>query len=478
MRIYGGRDDMDSVISLIDMIEYLVSETSWGQNTTCKKMLQLVYIECRELGTGLSNSDIGNILEEISDVNMMLAYFCCKLPHADNDQIKKLFLESVSHVDRVLIAKKHMSYDTKELYRKLLLRYFYLTDIYEDKRSSIAEVYGAVKEMSSITLLLAQINNNRLDTADIVFNAIKDKLYRRYALYFNKKSINDLDVSEEYVWTNVKRLEKDVPYIYCNNRNCAHYGKLGGTQIKVKGNKMICMKCGNTINEGSKLLPKSNSKKRRDIYEEFEKNLVYYSKGDEIIVHLYVFNRVSDCIDIFTDLICNNLPLEEFILYFSHKCNISREVIKNFLHGCFYQTFAFIDIDKKQMDRANAIQHCINQNPSGFIEFLVDLGLMNNEIEKILYTSTSFLGKRYSSMEGCLEFCDTGIQINLQKKSFAFFRVLTIICEIVLKEKVSEIKFINISNHLNFSKYEKLINYFIANEKYDIKRITYEKNEY
>lgn len=464
----------NSVSESIDIITYLIDNSSWGKNTTCKTMLQLVYDECRELEMSLSNSDINNIIEETSDVNMMLVYFCYKLPDGRNSQIKKLFLDSVVHANHWADQIKKTNCNTEELYRMVLSNYIYLTNVFEDADSAISNIYSAVKKIVIPSLVLVRVkNNNNPATIDMVFKTISNKLRRRYAVYFKESGETVVSASEDEVWKNEKALEKDFPFLYCNYDGCRCRGKLGGYNIQVKGKVIFCKSCGNVIERNSIVLPQNNSKQRRKTLEEFERNLVNFDNGDTIIVDLYVFNNVEDCIDIFSDLICNSLSLTEFISYFSKKCIVSEGSVERFLCKSFYRTFAFDkDTDGKQRQRAEALRHYIKQNPTEFINLIELLKLSRNELELILYSAMNYFRKYYHGYYWEKE--GSKIRIDFQKKIRSIFHVLMTLYEIVVSEKnVLEIELINLGNSLLIPNYKNLLNYIFVKGKYGIQRIIY-----
>lgn len=466
---------MKIVEKTIELIASLVNETTWGKITTGREMLKQVYDECCELGIGISNIDKENIMEEISDINMMLIYFCCKLPSANLDTIKNLFWEAIMFSRD---HKKNESYIIKNIYRKMVHQHYnHLRELYEDVDRTELEIYDEVKAMVVCSLLLAyMLSNGTARTIDEIFLAITDKLKKRYGLYFesNKESI---DVEEDW-WKKQKKIEKEMPYVFCQNAKCENYCRLGGKGLIHIQNKLFCKQCGKKIDRRSILMRNRDSQDRREAFEIICDNLVAYYKGDQMIIALYVFNRVNDCLEIFDDLLVNNFPLEALIVYFSNKNTVPQKTVKKFLCKCFYDTFAFNKEDKRKYLRAKSFRFYVIERPKELLRIGKSLGLSKAEMQKILFIILEFLKKNYCLSQEW-EYTDEEIWIDLMDKKHNIIWILLEIHEIIMRKKnISIIHIINSKRFINSTGYQELIDYFFVKNEFNIKRIVFEDESY
>lgn len=447
----------DIIDRTIEQIAYLVESTVWGKTNSSKKMLQLVYEECRELGASLSNIDIENQLEEAADVNMMLIYFCCK----QNWQLKdiKILFHDASHHQKT----KQKAFD---LYQMVLIYYGQLADAYEegDERS---EIYSLVGKISSLVLSIASIVGSDID---VVFDLILKKLRRRYPLFFGRqKCLSDL---EEDYWTSGKDAEKDRPYLFCTNSSCTCYGKLHADNIWASAKRIACVSCGS--GELSILLPQYNSKARRAAIEQFQKSLVCYQNGDSLIVNLYVFHCIEDVINIFTDFVCNRVILEEFVQYFSRKCAIEADVITGFLRSCFYQTFLFDHTDRKQRIRVDALRNYISNYPACFVRLILGLGVERGIAYQILLPAINYLSDRKQyNLDCCWKNSESAVFVDLRKKH-SIFHVFLLIRKAGGANRCLVLE--NIERDVQIEKYKSTIEYFFLNDRSGIRGIIYEGN--
>lgn len=454
----------------VDVIEYLVKETDWGRKTTSREMLCLVYGECRELGEGLLKMDAGNVIEEVADINMMLVYFCCKLPNPDVNAIRQLLEEAAACADRQREENACRGCGIQEEYHEILMDYSSLIHLYEAGSGRISELRDMIFSIAVSSLRLAVIKNNgKRNTVKKVFETISEKLHVRYAPYFDKQGA--AFVSDEAVWTAGKNREKDMPYFYCGNRECEEYGRFGKLHAVRDGRKMRCRSCGREIDRSSLFLPDRDSRSRRNLFEELEKGLLSYGKGDTMMIALYTLHHVKDCIDIFSELILNGFPLNAFVGYFSDSCRIPSEITKSFLGKCFYRTFTCGDTDGKQAERAKAVRRFMNRNPAGFLKLAEDFGLSKAEILEMISTASDVL-------RGSCPVCNTWYQssneiiINLYGKRHSFFQILLILQERMASEKqAAVIRITGTGQNRKWLDYQNILNDLFADEENGIQEI-------
>ena len=465
--------DLDQINKTIDLIAYLISNTIWGQNTSSKNMLKLVYNECRELGMSLSNTDVENTIEEIADVNMMLAYFCCKLPGYKSDDVKDLFRNSAINGKRL----SNNGVGTKNFYRMILINYGNLIHVFEesagrDTQELYKEVGGIVA--SAITLACTVCPND-LNVISTIFEAISIKLKSRYPAFF--RDLTEAPIfSEEKSWKIAKKREKDKPYIYCSNPKCTYCGKLYSGNIQIISEKATCQSCGTDVNQTSILLPQYSSEVRRIILEDFEKNLRNYCAGDRLVANLYVYRNPNNCIAIFSDLIYHHITLTEFVRFFSVKCAVKICQVKNFLRICFYGTYSFDVTTPQKLSRANAMRGYINNYSAELISLLIELDIGRKDAKKILYPTLSYLANKYPT-KCCWNFSNENLYIDVKGKH-TFFSILLIMNEIIQSKRIAtNVIFQNANKNLSTKALEALISYFFIDDMNAFKRISFESGD-
>lgn len=430
-----------SITKAVEIIKYLIFNTSWGKRTSSKEMLILISNECKELEFGIVINDIKNVMEEVSDINMMLMYFCFKLQSKSFENIKKLFEEAATEVERISIS----DLNAKDVYKSMYSGYKQLINKFEIEQDNFKEMYEIVKIISRDSLSIACIMSNKCkaEVINMVFNLIISKLKRRYAPHFKEQvNKNDITFLEEENWNFGKELEKDIPFMYCNNSLCKHYKKVGISNVQFNNDRVICVTCNSIVDREYILLSHLTSKKRRNILEELDNSILKYSKGDDFKPYLYIYNNADDYLDVLIFLVDNIYPLDEFLLFLTKRNNVLLQVVKEFISKCTYNIF--IDANKviKGKKREITIRHCINENLSYFLDVLTANGLGRNMIKNLIFYSVDCL---YSKKDVNIPVIDgKKITINLSSRHTVF----TVIKEIknVLDDINESIEYICIQN--------------------------------
>lgn len=451
----GENMENNLIDETIDLISFLIANTSWGQRTSSEEMLKLLYEECRELESSLNSADLRNIVEEAADVNMMLAYFFCKLPESNLYDIKCLFKDASNNKDYLYESER-------ELYRNLLINYKRLTDLFEGtyKISDLNKYAGLMISCTYLmTSKISQLSNNT-SFIDMIFSAVIEKLQRRYPGYF-KQTLGSTNInSEEQNWTFGKKNEKNMLYSYCDNPCCEFFKKIGKKNLEIADNHLRCKICGKNISLNSLLLPEHTFKERRTILETLESYFIKFGQGDQLAPSLYAYYDIDDYIVIISYLLSGEISPSEFTGFFSSKCLISTEIIRDFLRICFYNAFSLEFPSKKPTECAKKIQTYIYNFPNELIDLLIYLRIDGD----ILLNPLERFSNKYS-INSCWKFDSNQTwEIDLKGKK-SIFTILLIIKRLVTSEQVTKIILRNISNCVCICKFKQIIDYIFINNK-------------
>lgn len=442
----------------IELISFLIANTSWGKKTSCEEMLKLLYEECRELELSLNSADFSSIVEEASDVNMMLAYFFCKLPESNLHDIKSLFKDVANN-------KNYVSRSNRELYRDLLINYSRLTDLFEGTYK-VSALNKCAETIILCTFSLVN-NNSRLSnntpSIDMIFSAVIEKLRRRYPSYFKHTSTSINTNLEEQNWIFGKKIEKDMLYSYCDNPCCEFFKKIGKKNLEIADGHLRCIICRKNISLNSLLLPEQTFKDRRAILENLESHLIRFGQGDLLTPSLYAYYNVDDYIVIISYLLSGNISPSEFTRFFSNKCFVPSETIRDFLRICFCYAFSPEYPNKKPIGCAKKILTYIYNFPETLIDLLKYLRIEGD----ILLCPLERFSSKYSVSSSWQTDSNQTWEIDLKGKK-SIITILLTINNLVASEQVTKIVLKNISNCVCICKFKQIIDYIFINNKYGI----------
>lgn len=195
---------------------------------------------------------------------------------------------------------------------------------------------GTLEEAADVIMILLCIlyknKKDELFSIDDLMRSIINKLHRRYGPIYNDEIIEEA-VAEERVWKEAKKKESTFQFVFCDNKDCSFYGKVGGENIKYDGNRCFCAGCNQTIKMSKKNTLLFNRKKQKQYIQQVCDYILQYVRGNEVapellrIDHPEIYNAVC------RDILISEEMKEVFEGYISEKFSIEKKDVEQFLNS-------------------------------------------------------------------------------------------------------------------------------------------------
>lgn len=215
---------------------------------------------------------------------------------------------------------------------------------------------GTIEEAADVIMILLCIlfknNKDKLFSIDNVMLSIINKLHRRYGPIYNDEIIEEA-VAEELVWKEAKEKEGTLQFVFCDNKSCCFYGKVGGGNIKYEENRYFCAGCNQTIKMSKKNTLLYNRKKQKQYIQIIFDYILQYVRGNEAAPELLRIDNpeIYDCVC--RDILTSEEIRDVFEGYISEKFSIEKKDVEQFLNS--------IDPDRIKMNNNTELLEYIRQ---------------------------------------------------------------------------------------------------------------------
>ncbi len=195
---------------------------------------------------------------------------------------------------------------------------------------------GLIEEAADVIMILLCIlyrsNSGKSLIIDDVMRSIVNKLHRRYGPIYNDEIIEEA-IDEELVWKEAKKKESMLQFVFCNNKSCCFYGKVGGENIKCEGERCFCAGCNQTIKISKNNTLLYNKKKQKEYIQQICNYILQYARGNEAAPELLRIDNpeIYDCVC--RDLLISDEIRDVFEEYVSEKFRIDKKDVEQFLNS-------------------------------------------------------------------------------------------------------------------------------------------------
>lgn len=215
---------------------------------------------------------------------------------------------------------------------------------------------GMIGEAADVIMILLCIlyknKKDELFSIEDVMRSIINKLHRRYGPIYNDEIIEEA-VAEELVWKEAKKKEGTLQFVFCDNKDCCFYGKVGSENIKYDGNRCFCAGCNQTIIMSKKNTLLFSKKKQKQYIHQVCDYILQYVRGNEVAPELLRIDHPEIYDSVCRDILISEEKKEVFEGYISEKFCIEKKDVEQFLNS--------IDPDRIKMNNNTELLEYLKQ---------------------------------------------------------------------------------------------------------------------